>query len=141
MSEYTLKARTIPLEDNWDVIVVGGGPAGCAAATASAREGARTLLLEATGALGGMGTSGLVPWFCGYRCLTPRGLKNVLVAGRCISTDRQANGSTRIMACCLNTGEAAGIAAALAAAGPADVHMIDTDDLRRRLRQHGAYLP
>ncbi len=76
-----------------------------------------------------------------YRCLTPRGLKNVLVAGRCISADRQANGSTRIMACCLNTGEAAGIAAAMAAAGPADVHTVDTDDLRRRLRQHGAYLP
>jgi len=47
-------------------MVVGGGPAGCAAATAAAREGARTLLLEATGVLGGMGTSGLVPWFCGY---------------------------------------------------------------------------
>jgi hypothetical protein len=76
-----------------------------------------------------------------YRCLTPRGLRNVLVAGRCISTDRQANGSVRIMACCLNTGEAAGAAAALAAAGPADVHAVDAAALRNTLKHHGAYLP
>ncbi|MCK5802080.1 MAG: FAD-dependent oxidoreductase, partial [Lentisphaeria bacterium] len=66
MSSYLLTQRQLPLDESWDVIVVGGGPAGCAAATAAAREGARTLLLEATGVLGGMGTSGLVPWFCGY---------------------------------------------------------------------------
>lgn len=76
-----------------------------------------------------------------YRCLTPRGLRNVLVAGRCISADRQANGSIRIMACCLNTGEAAGLGAALAAGDGGDVHAVDTDDLRGRLRGHGAWLP
>ncbi|HEY3377593.1 MAG TPA: FAD-dependent oxidoreductase [Armatimonadota bacterium] len=61
MATYTLTERTLPCDDTWEVIVVGGGPAGCAAATAAAREGAKTLLLEATGCLGGMGTSGLVP--------------------------------------------------------------------------------
>lgn len=66
MTDYVLKTREIPMSDSWDVIVVGGGPAGCTAATAAAREGAKTLLIEATGSLGGMGTSGLVPWFCGY---------------------------------------------------------------------------
>jgi hypothetical protein len=76
-----------------------------------------------------------------YRCLTPKGLKNVLVAGRCISTDRWANGSTRIMACCLNTGEAAGIAGAMAADGAKNVHVVDTAALRAKLRDHGAYLP
>ncbi|NLO74403.1 MAG: FAD-dependent oxidoreductase [candidate division WS1 bacterium] len=76
-----------------------------------------------------------------YRCLTPRGLRNVLVAGRCISTDRPVNGSVRIMACCLTTGEAAGLAAALAARDSGDVHDIDTEDLRRRLRGYDAYLP
>ena len=64
--EYILNPRSIPLDDSWDVLVAGGGPAGCAAAIAAAREGARTLLLEAAGQLGGMGTAGLVPWFCGY---------------------------------------------------------------------------
>ena len=50
----------------WDVIVVGGGPSGCAAATAAAREGAKTLLIEGTGALGGMGTSGLLNAWCPF---------------------------------------------------------------------------
>ena len=76
-----------------------------------------------------------------YRCLLPRGLRNVLVAGRCISTDRQTNGSVRIMACCLNTGEAAGIGAALAASGEGDVHAVDTGKVRESLQEHGAYLP
>ena len=44
---------------NYDVVVIGGGTSGCAAAMAAAREGARTLLIEATNVLGGMGTSGL----------------------------------------------------------------------------------
>ncbi len=56
----TLPRRSVVLDDSWDVIVAGGGPAGCAAAAAAAREGAETLLLERTGSLGGMATSGLV---------------------------------------------------------------------------------
>ncbi len=61
MNSYSLPTRQLPLDDSWDVIVAGGGPAGCTAAAAAAREGARTLLLEGSGALGGMGTSALVP--------------------------------------------------------------------------------
>jgi hypothetical protein len=76
-----------------------------------------------------------------YRCLIPQGLDNVLVAGRCISTDRQTNGSVRIMACCLNTGEAAGLAAAMAASDNADVRAVDPGKLRTRLSAAGAYLP
>lgn len=66
MNQYILKEKTINMDDSWDVIVVGGGPAGCTSATASAREGAMTLLIEATGCLGGMGTSGLVPAWCPF---------------------------------------------------------------------------
>ena len=76
-----------------------------------------------------------------YRCLTPKGLRNVLMAGRCISTDRAVNGSVRIMACCLTTGEAAGTAAAMAAAGAGDVRAVDTAALRATLQARGAYLP
>ena len=65
-NEYNLKERKISLNEEYDVIVVGGGPAGCAAAAAASRKGAKTLLIERMGALGGMGTLGLVPWFCGY---------------------------------------------------------------------------
>ena len=52
--------RSIPIEEGYDVIVAGGGPGGTAAAICAARLGARVLLLEATGCLGGMGTSALV---------------------------------------------------------------------------------
>lgn len=77
-----------------------------------------------------------------YRCLTPRGLKNVLVAGRSISCDRSVQGSVRVMPVCLAMGEAAGLAAALALQAPDEnVHAVDTKELRRRLRAEGAYLP
>lgn len=66
MHSYTLTSRSIPLSDNWDVIVVGGGPAGSTAATAAAREGAKTLLIEFSGSLGGSGTSALVPAWCPF---------------------------------------------------------------------------
>jgi hypothetical protein len=55
--------RTVPSDDAYDLVVAGGGPAGCAAAICAARLGARVLLVEATGCLGGMGTSGLVTAF------------------------------------------------------------------------------
>ncbi|OPZ28992.1 MAG: putative FAD-binding dehydrogenase [Lentisphaerae bacterium ADurb.BinA184] len=75
-----------------------------------------------------------------YRCLTPKGLRNVLVAGRCISTDHIVQASTRVMPPCLVMGEAAGIAAAMAT-GDGNVHAVDTDRLRQRLREEGGYLP
>ncbi|MCC5845250.1 MAG: FAD-dependent oxidoreductase [Verrucomicrobia bacterium] len=77
-----------------------------------------------------------------YRCLTPNGLNNVLVAGRCISTERLVQGSVRVMPTCLAMGEAAGLAAALASsANRPDVHEVDTAHLRTLLRNYGAYLP
>ena len=51
---------------NFDVIIAGGGMAGCAASIASARNGAKTLLIERYGSLGGMATNGLVAPFMKY---------------------------------------------------------------------------
>jgi len=62
MQTYRL-TRDIPAEDGFDLLVAGGGPAGSAAAICAARLGAKVLLAEATGCLGGMGTSGLVSTF------------------------------------------------------------------------------
>ncbi len=56
---YELK-RSIPVTGPYDLVVVGGGPAGTVAAIAASRQGAKVLLVEATGNLGGMGTSALV---------------------------------------------------------------------------------
>ena len=66
MKSYSPASRSIPLDDSWDVIVAGGGPAGCASAASAAREGARTLLIESTGSLGGAGTNALVPTWCPF---------------------------------------------------------------------------
>jgi hypothetical protein len=55
-------AREIPVHDETDVLVVGGGPAGCAAAAAARRAGARVTLLERYNHLGGLSTGGLVIW-------------------------------------------------------------------------------
>jgi hypothetical protein len=56
--------REIPVENGFDLVVAGGGPAGAAAAICAARLGAKVVLLEATGSLGGMGTNALVSlWF------------------------------------------------------------------------------
>jgi FAD dependent oxidoreductase len=58
-------ARTVPLYGEYEVAVLGGGPAGIAAAVAAARAGRRTLLIERYGFLGGMGTAAGVTNFCG----------------------------------------------------------------------------
>lgn len=56
----TEQAKDVPVVGSYDVIVCGGGPAGMIAATAAARNGARTLLIERYGFVGGMSTSALV---------------------------------------------------------------------------------
>jgi hypothetical protein len=59
--EYVIEPeRKIPVRGKFDVIVVGGGSAGIGSAIAAARNGARTLLIEKYGFLGGMLTAGLV---------------------------------------------------------------------------------
>ena len=58
-------ARRTPVLGEFDVVVLGGGPAGIAAATAAARSGSSTLLIERYGFLGGMGTAAGVTNFCG----------------------------------------------------------------------------
>jgi hypothetical protein len=58
-------ARRTPVWGEYDVVVLGGGPAGMAAAVAAARAGRKTLLVERYGFLGGMGTAAGVTNFCG----------------------------------------------------------------------------
>ena len=76
-----------------------------------------------------------------YRILTPKGLANTLVAGRCVSTDRSMQASIRVMPGCYITGQAAGVAAAMAARSGCDTRSIDAGDLQARLKAMGAYLP
>ncbi len=59
---YVEPSRAVPVLAETQVLVVGGGPAGCAAAAAAARAGADVVLLERYGYLGGLSTGGLVIW-------------------------------------------------------------------------------
>jgi flavin-dependent dehydrogenase len=58
-------ARKTPLFGAYDLVVLGGGPAGIAAAAVAARAGLATLIVERYGFLGGMGTAAGVTNFCG----------------------------------------------------------------------------
>lgn len=60
MNRYLTESLNTPILGEYDVIVVGGGPAGIGAALAAARNGASTLIIERFSCLGGMWTSGLV---------------------------------------------------------------------------------
>ena len=72
MSEqgFVLEAeRKTPLWGEYDLVVLGGGPAGMAAASSAARLGLKTILIEHYGFLGGMGTAAGVTNFCGLHAL------------------------------------------------------------------------
>ncbi len=75
------------------------------------------------------------------RALIPKGSRNLMVAGRCVSSDRLANSGLRVQAPCMAMGQAAGAAATLAAkrgTTPLEVPLKEIQDL---LRTHGAIIP
>ncbi|MBR5309154.1 MAG: FAD-dependent oxidoreductase [Clostridia bacterium] len=65
MKYYKESARELPISYEVDVLVCGSGPAGIGAALASARSGAKTLIIESLGDLGGISTSGLMSHWTG----------------------------------------------------------------------------
>jgi len=75
-----------------------------------------------------------------FRCLVPRDVDGLLVAGRCISADYFAENSLRLIVPCLATGQAAGIAAALAARQNSQPRRIAIRGLRESLLRQGVYL-
>jgi len=75
-----------------------------------------------------------------YRSLVPEGIDGLLVAGRSVSSDYLANNSVRLIVPCFATGQAAGVAAALAAKGGVQPRAVPVDGLRGNLVRQGAYL-
>ena len=75
-----------------------------------------------------------------YRSLLVRGVDNLLVAGRCISATHDALASTRVIAPSMAQGEAAGVAAAMAARTGTALRSIDVSALQDALRARGAFL-
>lgn len=75
-----------------------------------------------------------------YRSLLPQKIKNLIVAGRCISTTHEAMGAIRVMATCMAMGEAAGRAAKQAIRRGVAPTEVDVAALQAELRARGAYL-
>ncbi len=80
------------------------------------------------------------PAYVPYRSLVSVGASNLLAAGRCLSADRQAFASLRVQASAMGAGQAAGVAAAMAAKNGVNAIEVDTDALRRKLRDIGTVI-
>jgi choline dehydrogenase-like flavoprotein len=76
-----------------------------------------------------------------FGALLPKRGRNIIVAGRCIAGDKEANSAYRVQSSCMAMGQAAGAAAALAVQRNVDVADVPLPDLRALLRQHGAIVP
>jgi hypothetical protein len=77
------------------------------------------------------------PYEIPYRCLLPMGVEQILVAGRCISADHEAHARSRNMPACMATGQAAGVAAAIAVEDGVQVRRVSVAKIQAALRDIG----
>ncbi|TWU39512.1 FAD-dependent oxidoreductase [Novipirellula artificiosorum] len=75
------------------------------------------------------------------RALVPKGSRNIIVAGRCVSSDRLANSGLRVQASCMGMGQAAGVAASLAAKSGTTPLEVPIAEIHKLLREHSAIVP
>jgi len=81
------------------------------------------------------------PYTIPYGCLVPKKIDQLLLAGRLISGTHKAHSNFRVMPICLNIGQAAGAAAAIAAKSGRTVRHVPAAEIQKRLRAHGAVEP
>lgn len=73
--------------------------------------------------------------------LIPKSSRNIIVAGRCVSSDRLANSGLRVQASCMGMGQAAGVAATLAAKSGTTPLEVPLTEIHALLREHGQIVP
>lgn len=76
-----------------------------------------------------------------YRSLIPKGSTNLLVAGRCVSSDRLANSALRVQASCMAMGQIAGCAASLACINNTPLLNVPIDELKFLIKKHKGIVP
>jgi hypothetical protein len=86
---------------------------------------------DAIARIGGWGNEFEVP----YRCIYSRSLDNLWVGGRCISAGHEAQDPIRVIPPCMCTGQAAGVAAAVAAESGLPANAVPVPDLQTKLRE------
>jgi len=77
------------------------------------------------------------PYQVPYRCLLPQGVENMVVGGRCLWVQREVLGTLRSMPMCMATGQAAGVAASLAAKANKTPREIEAEQIQQKLREQG----
>jgi hypothetical protein len=82
-----------------------------------------------------------LPYYIPYRSLLPKGVGNLLVAGRCASTERPVMAAIRVMPPCFAMGQAAGTAAAMSVKSSLPPKELDSKTLVSALKADGVYLP
>ena len=70
-----------------------------------------------------------------------RDISNLMMAGRCVSSDRETNSSLRVKASCMAMGQAAGTAAAIAVLSGVDPGQVPADKVKQALDENGAIIP
>jgi len=75
------------------------------------------------------------------RALIPKGASNFLVAGRCLSSDREAHSALRVQGTCMATGQVAGAVAALCATEGKKIQELNLATIKASLKSHGAIVP
>merc|ERR1719424_535487 len=75
-----------------------------------------------------------------YGCLVPPKVDNLLVAGRCVAGDKVSHAATRNMMCCTVTGQAAGVAAAIATRDGLTTHSVGVEKVQEELKRQGVRL-
>ena len=73
--------------------------------------------------------------------LIPKGSKNIMVAGRCLSSDRLANSAARVQASCMGMGQAAAVTAVLASRLNTTPSSVPLNEIRKELKAHNAIVP
>ncbi|MFA6666565.1 MAG: FAD-dependent oxidoreductase, partial [Armatimonadota bacterium] len=73
--------------------------------------------------------------------MLPQDSKNLIAAGRCLSSDRLADSALRTQATCMATGQAAGAMAALAVQTGKDVEALCINEIHTLLKAHAAIVP
>ena len=73
--------------------------------------------------------------------LIPKNSHNVMVAGRCISSDRLANSALRVQAACMSMAQASGVTAALAAKKKTSPLKVSIDEVRKEIKAHKGIVP
>jgi len=75
------------------------------------------------------------------RALIPKESENLIVAGRCVSSDRMANSALRVQASCMGMGQTAGAAAALASMKGTTPLNVPLEELKKMIENHGGIIP